>query len=118
MLAVRHYFTISGGEMPASSPWPLIHAERAALAADLQSLDDAGWATRSLCSDWSVRDVLAHMTATARMTPPKFFVKLAASGFRFTTMAAKDIQREEVGTAEQSLAEFRRVMNGTTHPPG
>jgi uncharacterized protein (TIGR03083 family) len=104
--------------MPASSLWPLIHAERAALASDLQSLDDAGWATASLCPGWSVRDVLAHMTATAKMTPPKFFVKFAASGFRFNSMAAKDISREEVGTPEQGLTEFRRVMNATTHPPG
>ena len=104
--------------MPASSPWPLIHAERAALAADLQSLDDAGWSTASLCPDWSVRDVLAHMTSTSKMTPPKFFGKLAAAGFRFNAMSAKDISREEVGTPEQGLAEFRRVMNGTTHPPG
>src|SRR5215467_12214493 len=104
--------------MPASSPWPLIHAERAALAADLEALDEAGWATASLCSGWSVRDVLAHMTATAKMTPPKFFAKLAASGFRFDTMVAKDIKQEEAGTPEQGLAEFRSLLDATNHPPG
>ena len=104
--------------MPAESPWPLIHAERAALATDLESLDDAGWATASLCSGWSVRDVLAHMTATAKMTPPKFFAKLAASGFRFNAMTAKEIAHEETGTPTQGLAEFRGLIDATNHPPG
>jgi uncharacterized protein (TIGR03083 family) len=104
--------------MPDSSPWPLIHAERAALVADLESLDEAGWATASLCPGWSVRDVLAHMTATAKTTPPKFFAKFAASGFRFNAMAAKDISREEAGTPEQGLDVFRGLTDATDHPPG
>jgi uncharacterized protein (TIGR03083 family) len=49
----------------ASSPWPLIHGEREALAAELASLTDEQWATALLCPGWTVRDVLGHMTATA-----------------------------------------------------
>src|SRR6266581_7256319 len=71
--------------------WPVIRAERKALAADLNSLDDDRWATPSLCTQWTVRDVLAHMTATAKMSPPSFFVKLAGSGFSLTKVQAKDI---------------------------
>ncbi len=54
--------------MAAESPWPAIHAERAALADDLAGLTDEQWATPSLCSLWSARDVLGHLTATARVT--------------------------------------------------
>lgn len=104
--------------MADASPWPLIHAEREALAADLASLDDAGWATRSLCGEWSVREVLGHMTATAKMTPPKFFAKLAGSGFRFSAMADKDVRLETAGTPAEGLAEFRRLATATSHPPG
>ena len=104
--------------MASSSPWPLIHAERQALAADLAALDGAGWATPSLCDHWSVLDVLGHMTAAAKMTPPKFFAKLAASGFRFNALTAKDISQETAGGAAACLAEFRRVAPATTHPPG
>jgi uncharacterized protein (TIGR03083 family) len=104
--------------MADASPWPLIHAEREALAADLASLDDAGWATRSLCGEWSVREVLGHMTATAKMTPPKFFAKLAGSGFRFNAMADKDVRLETAGTPAEGLAEFRRLATATSHPPG
>jgi uncharacterized protein (TIGR03083 family) len=102
----------------ASSPWPLIHTEREALAQDLSSLDDAQWSTRSLCAGWTVRDVLGHMTATARMTPARFFTGLAAAGFRFDAMTAKDISRETARTPAEQLAEFRRLAGATTHPPG
>ncbi len=36
--------------MTATSPWPIIHTERAALAADLAGLDDRAWSTPSLCA--------------------------------------------------------------------
>jgi hypothetical protein len=41
--------------MAAQSPWPVIHAERAALADDLAALTDEQWAMPSLCGDWTVR---------------------------------------------------------------
>jgi uncharacterized protein (TIGR03083 family) len=104
--------------MANPSPWPLIHAEREALAADLADLDDSQWKTQSLCPEWSVRDVLGHLTATARMTPPRFFAELAAAGFRFNVMTAKDVRRETAGTPAETLAAFRSLMGATTHPPG
>lgn len=73
----------------ASSAWPLIHAEREALFADLDRLPEPRRATRSLCAEWTVRDALAHMTATARMTPPRFFGKFIGSGFRNLLIGAK-----------------------------
>jgi Mycothiol maleylpyruvate isomerase N-terminal domain len=48
--------------------WPVIHDERKALAADLKGRSGEEWATGSLCGQWSVRDVLAHMTSTASLT--------------------------------------------------
>ncbi|TMD08817.1 MAG: maleylpyruvate isomerase family mycothiol-dependent enzyme [Chloroflexi bacterium] len=65
--------------MATSDPWPVIHEERRALAADLEGLTDAQWATPSLCAGWTVRDVLGHMTATAKMTPPRFVARFAAT---------------------------------------
>ena len=72
--------------------WPTVHAERKALSADLRTVGQDRWVTESLCAGWSVRDVLAHMTAAALMTPPSFFARLAASGFSFnsTTVASLD----------------------------
>jgi uncharacterized protein (TIGR03083 family) len=104
--------------MATSNPWPLIHAEREALAADLAPLTDEQWATPSLCANWTVRDVLGHMTATAKMTPPKFFGSFAAAGFRFNTMTAKGVAAEATPSPAAGLANFRGHLKDTTHPPG
>jgi uncharacterized protein (TIGR03083 family) len=104
--------------MATTSPWPLIHAEREALIADLGAVTDERWATQSLCDDWTVRDVLGHMIATAKMTPPAFFAALAGAGFRFNAMNAKNISREATPNPSDGLAEFRRHLKDTTHPPG
>ncbi|HEV3124696.1 MAG TPA: maleylpyruvate isomerase family mycothiol-dependent enzyme [Candidatus Dormibacteraeota bacterium] len=102
----------------AASPWPMIHTERAALVADLEGVSDAQWETPSLCELWTVRDVVAHITATAKMTQGKFFTKMIGSGFRFNAMAAKDIARERGGSPADTLAGLRSQLTATTHPPG
>ena len=104
--------------MATTNPWPLIHAEREALAADLATLTGEQWATGSLCTDWTVRDVLGHMTATAKMTPPKFFASFAAAGFKFNNMTAKGVAAEATAPPEAGLANFRDHLKDTTHPPG
>ena len=104
--------------MAASSPWPLIHGEREALAADLATLTDEQWATASLCPGWSVRDVLGHMIATAKMTQGAFFANLARAGFRFHDMSANLIAAEATAVPADGLTEFRQHMQDTTHPPG
>ena len=104
--------------MASGSPWPTIHTERAALADDLAGLTDDQWETPSLCAPWTVRQVLAHMTVTATMTPPRFFLKLASSGFRFHRMTAREVAAESSGTPTQGLAEFRAHINDSTSPPG
>ena len=104
--------------MGKSEVWSTIHTERAALDTDLQSLDAAQWDTASLCEGWSVRDVLAHMTATAEMTPPKFLGSIIGSGFNFDKMLQKAIAEREQGSPSDTLALFAAAVNSTKHPPG
>lgn len=104
--------------MATSDPWPIIHAERAALVADLEPLTAEQWAAPSLCAEWSVRDVLAHMTATAKSTPGRFFAGFAGSGFRFNAMVAKEVAQERGTTGADALGRFKEQLTATTHPPG
>ncbi len=71
--------------------WPVIHAERKALAEDLRDRKADDWATISLCGKWTVRDVLAHMTSAASTAPPVFFARLAGSGFSFDKLQEKGV---------------------------
>ena len=98
--------------------WNVVHAERRALAADLAGLDDDRWATPSICSGWTVRDVLAHMTATAKNTPPAFVGQMITSGFRLTTLQEKGIAAERGDSPSETLERFRAVQSSTRHPPG
>jgi uncharacterized protein (TIGR03083 family) len=102
----------------AGNQWPLIRAERVALIADLENLTDAQWSTQSLCSAWTVRDVLAHMTTTAKMTPGRFVGKLAGNGFRFKVMNDKGVQEEQGATPADALARFTAQLDRITSPPG
>ncbi|WP_285702369.1 maleylpyruvate isomerase family mycothiol-dependent enzyme [Microtetraspora sp. NBRC 16547] len=99
--------------------WQMIRAERASLANALAALPDADWDRPSLCADWTVRDVVGHMIATANMTPVKFFSDLAASGFRFEKMTAKNIRRVTAGKTDRQLVDlFRSRVDARTAPPG
>jgi len=104
--------------MEKTDTWPVIHAERKALAADLQGLTDDQWSSASLCSRWTVRDVTAHMTATAKITPPAFAAKLAASGFKLARLQDKDIAVERGSSPADTLARFEAIETSVKHPPG
>ena len=102
----------------ADSPWPVIHAERAALADDLAALTPDRWTTPSLCAGWSVHEVLGHMTATATMTPLGFLSRMARAGFRFETMARRNIDAQTADGPDATLARFRAAHNRSSGPPG
>jgi uncharacterized protein (TIGR03083 family) len=104
--------------MDKNDIWPVIHAERKALAGDLETLSDEQWSSASLCDRWPVRDVIAHMTATAKITPPVFLAKLAGSGFSLTRLQDKDIAVERGATTADTLARFEAIETSVKHPPG
>lgn len=102
----------------ANDLWPTIDGERKALAADLQGLTEEQWSARTLCTEWTVRDLLAHMTATAKISPASFFPKLAGSGFSLTRLQAKDIARERGDSPAATLAGFEGIVSSRKRPPG
>jgi uncharacterized protein (TIGR03083 family) len=100
------------------SIWPTIHAERQALADDLTGLTQEQWVTQSLCSEWDVHEVLAHLLSAAKMTPPKFVTRFAAAGFNFDKFAANQVRLEGAGSPATTLAAFRAAQPRETAPPG
>ena len=98
--------------------WATIAEERGALADDLDRLEDERWATPSLCHSWTVEDVLAHMTSTAQMTPPKFFAAFMVSGFNFPKFAEDGIAQHKGASPIETLANFRKQQHSAKSPPG
>ncbi len=104
--------------MANEAVWNTIHGERAALADDLAALTADQWDTASLCSDWTVRDVVAHMTGTAKLTPIGFVGGILKAGFNIAKMQANDVAEERGTSAADTLARFRSVQRSTKSPPG
>jgi uncharacterized protein (TIGR03083 family) len=101
-----------------SPTWNLINAERRQLIEDLAALTPDQWSTRSLCPEWTVHQMLGHVVALTKQTPPKFLLKFIRSGFAFNTMVASDAARESAGTPQQTLDELAKHVDDTTSPPG
>jgi uncharacterized protein (TIGR03083 family) len=102
----------------ADDIWPVVHAQRRALADDLAPLTAEQWSAPSLCEGRTVLDTLAHMVATAGGTPLAFVGKLASSGFRFERMTAKEIVAMSAGGPAATLERFRAVVDASSGPPG
>jgi len=103
---------------PTNSLWPLVHAERAALAEDLAALDDAQWAHPSLCERWVVEDVVAHLTAAASIGPLRWFASVLSARFDFDLHNDRRLAEQRGATPAETLERFRRIVTSTTSAPG
>ncbi|HSS24265.1 MAG TPA: maleylpyruvate isomerase family mycothiol-dependent enzyme [Mycobacterium sp.] len=101
-----------------SDIWTTISVERGALADDLAKLTSAQWDTPSLCSEWTVRDIVAHLSATASLNPATFFFNMAKAGFNFDRFANGQIGKHRGPDPAATLNEFRGLQNSTSAPPG
>lgn len=97
--------------------WPIVHAERDALNADLEQLPAAAWDTPSLCAAWTVHDVVAHLVDTALTTRVGFVAGLARARFDFDRQNDRGVRRHRGATPAETLREFRMVARRTTTPP-
>jgi uncharacterized protein (TIGR03083 family) len=97
--------------------WPMVHAERAALIADLGNLDAAQWQTQSLCGEWTVHDVVAHLVDTALTTRLGFVVGLARARFDFDRQNARGVQRQRDASPQETLQRLRRAATRRSTPP-
>jgi uncharacterized protein (TIGR03083 family) len=98
--------------------WSTVAAERGALADDLAGLTPEQWKTRSLCQNWNVGQVLAHMTSTATLTPLAFVGAFAKAGFSFNSFANAQIRKHLGPDRETTLAGFAAIQHSTSSPPG
>ncbi|GAA1710200.1 maleylpyruvate isomerase family mycothiol-dependent enzyme [Fodinicola feengrottensis] len=97
--------------------WSLVHAERAALAADLASLTDELWMTPSLCDGLSVRDVLAHLSSSARLNAVHWLAGVIKCRFDFDKQVSMRLAEQLGDSPTETLQRFRDVVDSTTKPP-
>lgn len=71
--------------MDEDAVWRVIDDERSRLADLMESLSESEWRTPSLCSEWTVREVAAHLTL-AHTGPLSATVSLIRAGGGFNRM--------------------------------
>lgn len=101
----------------ATGVWPLIHAERAALANDLIGLTEPRWETPSLCTGLTVREVLAHLTAGASLTSARWLAGVIRCRFDFDKQVAMRLAEHLGADGAETLERFHRAVKSTTKPP-
>ncbi len=76
------------------------------------------WDAPSLCDGWQVRNVVAHVTMPARLTPQQFGAEMAAAGGDFTVLSDTVAARDGALPTEDLLAALRSPALHAWEPPG
>ncbi|WP_040834440.1 maleylpyruvate isomerase family mycothiol-dependent enzyme [Nocardia brevicatena] len=104
--------------MQRADIWATIHAERAALADDLAELTDERWAAPSLCGEWTVEEVVAHLTAAASTGRFRWIRSVLAARFDFDLHNRRLMAEYRGATPAETLERFRHTITATTAASG
>lgn len=96
--------------------WSLIHAERARLADLLDGLTAEQWDTRSLCDEWTVEQVVAHLSAVGNTGTFAWIRSILRAGFNVRAHNNRLLARRLGVDPDETLAEFRRTIPLTIAP--
>jgi uncharacterized protein (TIGR03083 family) len=85
-----------------------VRDERAELLRVLESLDTDQWAESSLCTEWTVRDVVAHLVGYDCTNFARFVLLLVVTGVSVTRTNAVLVRRWRRRPNDRLLAALRR----------
>jgi uncharacterized protein (TIGR03083 family) len=95
----------------------LTAAERRRAADMFESLSDEQWAAQSLCAEWTVREVAAHLIGPFCVSIPRFMIGSLLSGgmHRYSAKASRQL-------AQRATAEITGILRASAEqrfvPPG
>jgi uncharacterized protein (TIGR03083 family) len=96
-----------------------VEAERRDLADLLDRLAPADWDVESLCADWTVRDVVAHLTLVTRLSKPAAVLGvLRARGDIHKMIGAAARRRAAEFTPAELVAQLRATAGSARRPLG
>jgi uncharacterized protein (TIGR03083 family) len=99
--------------------WAAIRGERLALVDDLEGLKPDQWDVQSLCGEWRVRDVVAHLAwAAGGVSVGSFAAGMLRHGLNFNTWNAAAARLGGQRPPDQLLADYRAVVDEQRTIPG
>ncbi len=102
--------------LSASDYWDLIHAERARIVSMLDGLDIQQWRSRSLCTEWTVEHVTAHLTAAANTGTWAWLRSITLAGFNAEKHNARRLAQHLGSTPQETGETFRDSVMLTIAP--
>jgi uncharacterized protein (TIGR03083 family) len=96
--------------------WAAIHAERAALVADLEGLTAEQWATPSLCGEWTVEETVAHLSACASVGRLRWLASAVGARFDFALHNRRRLDEQLRATPRETLDVLRGKIGSTVAP--
>lgn len=98
--------------------WSMVQAERTALAEDLASLTAEQWQHPTLCSQWDVEQVLAHLTAAASLNQWQWLRSILGARFRPDVHNQRRLAEHRGRAPAETLEHFRAILGSTKAPSG
>lgn len=95
-----------------------MHRARQSLVDDLESFDDSQWHQLTLCAEWDVEHVVAHLTAAATTGRWAWIRSIIAAGFRPAVHNDRRLREHLGSTPQETLDRFRAVVDLTVAPTG
>lgn len=100
-----------------NDPFDLIADERRAFADTLETLTPEQWATPSLCGEWTVKEVAAHVTVGPTASIPEVVVAMVRSRMNFDRANVRLAAARAAGTTDEIVASIRDHATSRFTPP-
>jgi uncharacterized protein (TIGR03083 family) len=99
----------------ATDVWNEVDKARRELADLLDGLSADQWAAKSLCTEWTVRDVVGHLTLDVRLA--KVFPGVIKNGFSFDKWMCKASKHSGEREPADLVASLRTLIGTRRTPP-
>jgi len=96
----------------------LMHVERTALAEDLLGLNAEQWRHATLCGQWDVEEVAAHLTAAASLNQMRWVRSMLGARFRVDVHNQRRLAECRGSTPAETLERFHAIIHSTTASSG
>lgn len=104
--------------MDADEVWQTIHRQRSELADILQTLSPEEWQAPSLCPEWTVRDVAAHVISSAGTSSGQVLTGMLRARGNFNRFMFDEAKRLSARPTDEIIADYRRLDGSRRRPPG
>lgn len=99
--------------------WSMVETDRQALADYLADLSPEEWKQPSLCEDWNVEQVAAHLLVVPTVPKGQVFLGFVGAGFNLDRFSDKMIARILDGKSTDEVVEaMRSSATAENTPPG